>query len=77
MTGEWIIYAEHESQKFYLCLAKHNDGDETIRERIGRVCVREFPFLRDVLRVGNLSSSISHAKRASKHAAPHSSQTTR
>jgi hypothetical protein len=48
MSGEWIIYAQHESQNFYLCLAKHNDGDEKIRERIERICVREFPFLKDV-----------------------------
>ncbi len=48
MTGEWIIYAEHEGQKFYLCLAKHNDRDEEIREKIERICMREFPFLKDI-----------------------------
>ena len=52
MTGEWIVYAQHENQNFYLCLAKHNDGDEDhyekIRERIERICMREFPFLKDV-----------------------------
>jgi hypothetical protein len=47
MTGEWIVYAQHENQNFYLCLAKHNDGDEKIRERIERICVREFPFLKN------------------------------
>ena len=49
MTGEWIVYAQHKNQKFYLCLAKHNDGDEKIREKIERICMREFPFLKDVL----------------------------
>ncbi len=49
MTGEWIVYTQHEGKNFYLCLAKHNDGDEKIRERIERICVREFPFLKDVL----------------------------
>ncbi len=52
MTGEWIVYAQHENQNFYLCLAKHNDGEEDhyekIRERIERICMREFPFLKDV-----------------------------
>jgi predicted RNase H-like HicB family nuclease len=48
ITGEWIVYAQHEDQNFYLCLAKHNDGDEKIRERIERICVREFPFLKNI-----------------------------
>ncbi|MGB6134715.1 MAG: hypothetical protein WBG54_23260 [Acidobacteriaceae bacterium] len=51
MTGEWIIYAEHEDQNFYLCLAKHNEGDEKIRERIERICSWEFPFLKDVFQL--------------------------
>jgi hypothetical protein len=51
MTGEWIVYAQHESRNFYLCLAKHNDGDEKIREKIERICVREFPFLNNVLQL--------------------------
>jgi len=49
MTGEWIVYAQHENQNFYLSLAKHNDSDQEIRERIERICVREFPFLKNVL----------------------------
>lgn len=48
MTGEWIIYAEHESQKFYLCLGKHNDSDDKLRGKIEHICVREFPFLKDI-----------------------------
>jgi hypothetical protein len=48
MTGEWIVYAQHEDQKFYLCLAKHDDGDENIREKIERICVWEFPFLENI-----------------------------
>lgn len=47
MTGEWIVYVQHENQKFYLCLAKHNEGDERIREKIERISVWEFPFLKD------------------------------
>lgn len=49
MTGEWIVYAQHENQRFYLCLAKHGDGDEKIREKIERICGWEFPFLKDIL----------------------------
>jgi len=51
MTGEWIVYVQEEGQNFYLCLAKHNDGDEKIREKIERICVWEFPFLKDVFQV--------------------------
>jgi hypothetical protein len=46
MTGEWIIYAQREGRNFYLCLAKHDDGDEKIREKIERICLWEFPFLK-------------------------------
>lgn len=51
ISGEWIVYAQHENQNFYLCLAKHkdNDRDKNIREKIERICVREFPFLNNVL----------------------------
>jgi hypothetical protein len=57
MTGEWVIYAQHESQNFYLCLAKHNDGDEKIREKIERICLREFPFLKDVFQLPPLKGN--------------------
>jgi hypothetical protein len=61
LTGEWIVYAQHENQTFYLCLAKHSDGDEKIREKIERICVWEFPFLKDVLHepqpIGNVAGS--------------------
>lgn len=50
MTGEWIIYAQHENQNFYLCLAKHHDADEEIRAKIERTCMHEFPFLNELLR---------------------------
>ena len=50
MTGEWIVYAQHEGQNFYLCLAKQkdNDRDKNIREKLERICMREFPFLNNV-----------------------------
>ena len=49
MTGEWIVYFQHKNQKFYLCLAKHDESDEKILQRIKRTCVSEFPFLQEVL----------------------------
>jgi len=48
LTGEWIIYAQHEGQNYYLCLAQH-DEDADAFERIKRGCVDEFPFLRSQL----------------------------
>jgi hypothetical protein len=49
MTGEWIIYAEHEGAKYYLCLGQHNSGDAALRKNIDATCVQEFPFLSDIL----------------------------
>lgn len=49
ITEEWIIYAIHEGKKYYLCLAKHGDGDEEIRKRINSSCIFEFPFLNTIL----------------------------
>ena len=47
-TGEWIIYAQHEGQNYYLCLGKHGD-DEKIRAQIDEICAAEFPFLNALL----------------------------
>lgn len=48
-TGEWLIYAIHENVNYFLCLAKHGEGDEQIRTRIDSTCVHEFPFLKSIL----------------------------
>jgi hypothetical protein len=45
LTGEWIIFAKHEEQNYYLCLATHTSGDEAIFARIASACFRQFPFL--------------------------------
>jgi hypothetical protein len=50
-TGEWLIYAIHENTKYYLCLAKHSDGDDVIRKKINSSCIYEFPFLKEILPV--------------------------
>jgi len=49
LTGEWLIYAQHENKNYYLCLGKHTTGDEHIRQQIDAVCCQEFPFLSDLL----------------------------
>lgn len=49
VTGEWLIFAMHKDQKYYLCIGKHDTGDENIRAQIDAICLQEFPFLREVL----------------------------
>lgn len=49
LTGEWIIFAQHQGKNHYLCLGRHKSGDEFLRSQIDAVCVREFPFLIDIL----------------------------
>lgn len=46
MTGEWIIYAQHEGANYYLCLGDHNkDNHANVRQQIDAICCSEFPFL--------------------------------
>ena len=45
LTGEWIVYATHEGQHYYLCLGSHTDGDQSLCDRILQQCSMEFPFL--------------------------------
>jgi hypothetical protein len=58
LTGDWIVYAQHEGQNYYLCLVPHGEDvdvserikrDADVFERIKRGCVDEFPFLRSQL----------------------------
>ncbi|HDR9102529.1 TPA: hypothetical protein QDB15_005676 [Burkholderia vietnamiensis] len=50
LTGEWLMFAEYQGQRFYLCLATHHKNThEHIREQIDRVCAVEFPFLTTIL----------------------------
>jgi hypothetical protein len=46
LTGEWIIFAEHDGRRHYLCLATHEGGDDEVLGYIRNVCSLEFPFLR-------------------------------
>ncbi|WNL41948.1 hypothetical protein RN347_15175 [Halomonas sp. PAMB 3264] len=52
LTGEWLIFAQHEGQNYYLCLGKHTTGDDVLRSRIDAVCLQEFAFLQDLLSPG-------------------------
>ncbi|SFK71680.1 hypothetical protein [Caulobacter sp. UNC279MFTsu5.1] len=49
LTGEWIIYAKHGGKNYYLTLARHDEGDENILERVTDYCVGEFPWLAEQL----------------------------
>ncbi|RON40602.1 hypothetical protein [Pseudomonas brassicacearum] len=49
MTGEWMVYAIHEGQNYYLCLGTHKSGDDALRQQIDLICVPEFPFLKEIL----------------------------
>ena len=49
LTGEWIIYAQHDGANYYLCLGRHDSGDDYLRRQIDAICCREFPFLTALL----------------------------
>jgi len=49
LTGEWIVYAQHKGENYYLCLGKHDSGDGYLREQIEAICFHEFPFLATLL----------------------------
>ena len=50
LTGEWIIYAQHEGKNYYLCLGTHDTTThEDLRRQIDAVCCLEFPFLNGLL----------------------------
>lgn len=49
MTGEWIVYANYQGVNYYLCVAKHQEGDGSIRNRLDVAFLLEFPFLKELL----------------------------
>ncbi|ENX3946295.1 hypothetical protein ACFO1C_001621 [Photobacterium damselae] len=49
MTGEWVVYTKYQGENYYLCLARHEDNDQFIRNRIEDYCLKEFPFLESIL----------------------------
>ena len=49
LTGEWIVFAKHSGQNYYLCLAMHDTGDQIIYDQIKSACLRQFPALNPVV----------------------------
>lgn len=50
LTGEWIVFAKHEGQNYYLTIATHDSAThDRVRQQIDQVCCIEFPFLRKLL----------------------------
>lgn len=47
LTGEWIVYATHGGQNYYLCISAHESGDENIANNIRISCLPEFEFLKE------------------------------
>jgi hypothetical protein len=50
LTGQWIIYLQHEGKNYYLCCNSHKAGDPFIYDRIMENCVRDFPDLPEWLK---------------------------
>lgn len=42
LTGEWLIYADHGGDKFYLAVAGHYEGDQVIYDRMMDRCGESF-----------------------------------
>ena len=46
MTGEWIIYYQHEGRNYYLDIAWHSEqaNEQALYDRLNESCAWEFPF---------------------------------
>jgi hypothetical protein len=47
VSGEWIVFQEHNGKNYYLTLAAHDEGDENIYSRVCDAYDLEFDFLRE------------------------------
>ena len=45
LTGDWIVFAKHEGQNYYLDLATHSENDEALYMKLHQGSAAEFPFL--------------------------------
>jgi hypothetical protein len=45
LTGEWIVFVEHEGKNHYLCLSTHEGADDEVLHYLRTVVRHEFPFL--------------------------------
>ena len=56
LTGEWLLFAKHAGQNYYLGLATHDKSvHQNVRSQIDAICCKEFPFLTSVLDGGDTS----------------------
>lgn len=47
LTGEWIVFKKHQGKNYYLTLAVHDEGDDSIRRRVEMAYKFDFPFLQE------------------------------
>lgn len=47
LTGEWIVFKKRQGKNYYLTLAAHDEGDESIRHRVEIAYEFDFPFLQE------------------------------
>jgi hypothetical protein len=45
LTGEWIVFGQHEGKNYYLCLARHDENNNDIYDRVLHGYSSQFPFL--------------------------------
>ena len=46
VSGEWLVFAKHEGNNYYLCLTTHDTSQHAqVRQTIDAMCCREFPCL--------------------------------
>jgi len=45
LTGEWILYAEHQGQRYYLAIASHIEDDAVIYKRMMERCEQHFQHI--------------------------------
>jgi hypothetical protein len=55
ITGEWIVFAKHAGQNYYLTLDKHDTDDLAIYNQIAKICFPQFPFLDPNQKLGSTS----------------------
>jgi len=50
-SDEWIVFKRYNGNNYYLTLAKLNEGDQHINQRVRDAYEFDFPFLQDMQRV--------------------------
>jgi hypothetical protein len=50
-SDEWIVFKRYNGNNYYLTLAKLNEGDQNINQRVRDAYEFDFPFLQDMQRV--------------------------